>query len=121
VLVIAALPVLLVQAWVAGMLALFGWLHVPRQRCVCIHRKRLRYLQGEKLIRRFPQEWQIGRFFWPKVPILLQGSQSIHFLPILFDPKTLKTCLEQRCPTPLNSGIGNHPIAHSQGSLITFY
>jgi hypothetical protein len=57
--------------------------------------------RGEKLIRRFPyQEWQNWRIFWHPVPILLYFKEinSIHFLPILFDPKTLKSCLEQRCP-----------------------
>jgi len=46
----------------------------------------------EKLIRRFPQEWQNWQIFWPGVPILFYFKEvkSIHFLPILFDPKTLK-------------------------------
>jgi hypothetical protein len=55
----------------------------------------------EGLIRRFPyQEWQNWRIFWGNAPILFYFKEvkSIHFLPILFDPKQLKTCLEQRCP-----------------------
>ncbi|HBB34665.1 MAG TPA: DUF3119 domain-containing protein, partial [Cyanobacteria bacterium UBA9273] len=40
------------------------------------------------------------RIFWPQLPILFYFKEikSIHFLPILFDPKQLNTCLEQRCP-----------------------
>lgn len=53
------------------------------------------------LIRRFPyQEWLNWRIFWSPVPILFyfREVKSIHFLPVLFDPKMLQTCLEQRCP-----------------------
>lgn len=57
--------------------------------------------RSERLIRRFPyQEWQNWRIFWPSVPILFYFKEvkSIHFLPIVFDPKMLQACLEQRCP-----------------------
>ncbi|MEO1427488.1 MAG: DUF3119 family protein [Cyanobacteria bacterium J06632_19] len=58
-------------------------------------------VRGEDLLRRFPySEWQNWRIFWNVVPILFYFKEikSIHFLPILFDPKTLKACLEERCP-----------------------
>ncbi|WP_390883386.1 DUF3119 family protein [Kovacikia minuta] len=58
--------------------------------------------RGEKLIRRFPyRDWQNWRIFWSPVPILFyfREVKSIHFLPILFDPKTLRLCLER---IPLN-------------------
>jgi hypothetical protein len=54
--------------------------------------------RGEKLIRRFPyREWQSWQIFWHGVPILFyfREIKSIHFLPILFDPRTLKSCLER--------------------------
>lgn len=53
------------------------------------------------LIRRFPYtEWQNWRIYWEPVPILFYFKEvkSIHFLPIIFDPKTLKACLEKHCP-----------------------
>lgn len=56
---------------------------------------------GETLIRSFPyQDWQNWQIFWSSVPILFYFKEvkSIHFLPILFDAKTLQSCLEQRCP-----------------------
>ncbi|RAM48491.1 MAG: DUF3119 domain-containing protein [Hapalosiphonaceae cyanobacterium JJU2] len=103
VLVITAIPLLLVQPWIGGVIALFG-LFLMFQTVTL----RLQFTvtdldvyRGEKLIRRFPyQEWQNWRIFWDRVPILFYFKEvkSIHFLPILFDPKTLKTCLEQRCP-----------------------
>jgi hypothetical protein len=58
-------------------------------------------LKGDRLLRRFPySEWQNWRIFWNVIPILFyfKETKSIHFLPILFDPKTLKACLEERCP-----------------------
>lgn len=57
--------------------------------------------RGSRLIRRFPfAEWQHWEIFWGPVPILFYFREvnSIHFLPIIFDPTTLRACLEQRCP-----------------------
>ncbi|MEB3312127.1 MAG: DUF3119 family protein [Snowella sp.] len=57
--------------------------------------------RSSKLIRRFPYaEWQNWRIYWEPVPILFYFKEvkSIHFLPIIFDPKALKTCLEKYCP-----------------------
>ena len=103
VLVLAAIPVLLVQPWLGGILMLLGLF-------LMLQAVTLRFqftatdfdlYRGEKLIKRFPyQEWQNWRIFWNPVPILFYFKEvnSIHFLPILFDPKTLKSCLEERCP-----------------------
>jgi hypothetical protein len=58
------------------------------------------YRSGQ-LIRRFPySEWQNWRIFGEAVPILFYFKEvkSIHFLPIIFNPKTLKACLEKHCP-----------------------
>jgi hypothetical protein len=103
VLVIAAIPLIWVQPIAAGALALFG-LFLMFQAITL----RLQFTitdldvyRGEKLIRRFPyQEWQNWRIFWNGVPILFYFKEvkSIHFLPIIFDPNTLKSCLEERCP-----------------------
>ena len=54
-----------------------------------------------KMIRRFPyQEWSYWRIFWQPIPILFYFREvnSIHFLPIIFNPKTLVNCLEKYCP-----------------------
>lgn len=103
VLVIAAIPLLLVQVWVGGAIALFGLFLMYQAATLRLQftETALDIYRGEVLIRRFPyQEWQNWRIFWSAVPILFYFKEinSIHFLPILFDPKTLKTCLEQRCP-----------------------
>lgn len=103
VLIVAALPLLLLQVWVSLALSLFGLFLLFQT--VTLRLKftetALDIYRSETLIRRFPyQEWQNWRIFWPSLPILFYFKEikSIHFLPILFDPKMLKTCLEQRCP-----------------------
>lgn len=103
VLVIAAIPILLFSVWVGGALALFGLFLMFQAVTLRLQftQTALDIYRGETLIRRFPyQEWQNWEIFWSKVPILFYFKEikSIHFLPILFDPKMLQTCLEQRCP-----------------------
>jgi len=102
-LVVGAIPILLIQPWVGGILAVLGlFLMLQAVTLRFQFTATAFYLyRGEKLIRRFPyQEWQNWRIFWNPVPILFYFKEvnSIHFLPILFDPKTLKSCLEERCP-----------------------
>ncbi|MBP5971415.1 DUF3119 family protein [Brasilonema sp. CT11] len=103
VLVVTAIPVLIVQPWVAGLMGLFGLFLMFQAVTLRLFftPTDLDIYRGEKLIRRFPyREWQNWRIFWNRVPILFYFKEvkSIHFLPILFDPNTLKTCLEERCP-----------------------
>jgi hypothetical protein len=102
-LTLLAVPLFFLQPWVSGAIALFGVF-------LLIQAVTLRLLfteaaldiyRGDKLIRNFPyREWQNWRIFGSSVPILFYFKEinSIHFLPILFDPKELRTCLEQRCP-----------------------
>jgi hypothetical protein len=102
-LVLLALLIFWALPWLGGGIALFG-LFLLLQAVTL----RLRFTQssldiyrGDKQIRHFPyQEWQNWQIFWLNVPILFYFREvnSIHFLPILFDPKLLRTCLEQRCP-----------------------
>ncbi len=57
--------------------------------------------RGETMIRSFPySEWSHWEIFWSPVPILFyfREVKSIHFLPIIFDPKGLEACLMARCP-----------------------
>lgn len=103
VLVSVALPLWLVQPWLAGLLALFGlfllFQAVTLQ--LSFSPTALEIHRGETLIRQFPyQEWSNWRIFWTGFPVLLYFREvnSIHFLPILFDPQALRVCLEQRCP-----------------------
>lgn len=103
VLVVAAIPLLLVQAWLSGAIALLGLFLLFQTATIRLKftDTALDVYRSDQLLRNFPyQDWQNWRIFWPAVPILFYFKEvkSIHFLPILFDPKMLKTCLEQRCP-----------------------
>jgi Protein of unknown function (DUF3119) len=103
VLVMVAIPLLIVQVWLGVAIALFGLFLMFQALTLRLQftATDLDIKRKEKLIRRFPyQEWQNWRIFWNPVPILFYFKEvkSIHFLPILFDPNTLKTCLEERCP-----------------------
>ncbi len=103
VLVLGAIPLLFVQVWVGAILALFGLFLLFQTVTLRLQftPTDLDIYRGEKMIRRFPyREWQNWRIFWSPVPILFYFKEvkSIHFLPILFNPNTLKECLEQRCP-----------------------
>lgn len=103
VLAIAALPLLPVQPLAALPIAVLGLFLLFQTATIRLKftETALEVCRNDKLLRRFPyQEWQNWRIFWPPVPILFYFKEvkSIHFLPILFDPKMLQTCLEQRCP-----------------------
>jgi hypothetical protein len=102
-LILAALPLLLLQIWVSLAIALLGTFLLLQTVVI-----RLRFTEtdldvyrGDRLLRRFPyRDWQNWRIFWPSLPILFYFKEvnSIHFLPILFDPQMLRQCLETRCP-----------------------
>lgn len=100
-LVFLAIPLFLVLPWVSLAIALFGvflLFQAVTLRLVFTSTD-LDIYRGEKLLRRFPyQNWQNWRIFWKPIPILFYFKEvkSIHFLPILFDPKALRDCLQQR-------------------------
>ncbi len=103
VLVLVAIPMILFSAWVGGAIALFGLFLMFQAVTLRLQftETALDIYRGESLIRHFPyDQWQNWQIFWSSFPILFYFKEvkSIHFLPILFDPKMLKTCLEQRCP-----------------------
>lgn len=103
VLIIAAIPILVVQPWVSLVIALFGLFLLFQTVFIRLQftNTALDVYRSGQLIRRFPyQEWINWEIFWYPVPILFyfREVKSIHFLPIIFAPETLKTCLEQYCP-----------------------
>ena len=61
----------------------------------------LSVLRSGKVIRSFPySEWLNWEIFWQPVPILFYFKEvnSIHFLPIIFNAKTLADCLHKHYP-----------------------
>jgi len=102
-LLVVAVPLLLFSPWLASAIAIFGLFLLFQAATIRLQftPTALDVYRSDKMIRRFPyQEWQNWKIFWTPVPILFYFKEvnSIHFLPMLFDPKMLKTCLEERCP-----------------------
>ena len=103
VLLLAGVPLLLVQPWLGFVIEAFGLFLTYQTATIRLEftDKALDVYRPGKLIRRFPyQEWLNWEIFWSPIPILFyfREERSIHFLPILFDAKMLQTCLEERCP-----------------------
>ena len=66
----------------------------------------LEIYRGEKQIRFFPYAgWYHWEIYWPAVPILFYFREvnSIHFLPMLFDPNALTQSLNAYCPRQQDS------------------
>lgn len=102
-LVLIAIPLALLNIVVAIVILIFGLFLMFQT--VNIRLKftptALEVYYSGKMIRSFPyQEWSNWRIFWQPIPILFyfREVKSIHFLPIIFDEKTLVSCLEKYCP-----------------------
>jgi hypothetical protein len=109
VLLLLALPLILIQRWAGGLLLLLALFLMIQTATIRLRftESALEVWRGETCIRQFPyQNWQNWQIFWFNVPILLYFREvnSIHFLPILFNPGQLRSCLEQRCPAAQLAG-----------------
>ncbi|NEQ37218.1 MAG: DUF3119 family protein [Okeania sp. SIO3I5] len=103
VLIIAALPLAFVQKWVSLAIAFLGLFLLIQTLTIRLKftDTALEVYRSEKLLRNFPYEdWLNWEIFWSPIPILFyfREVKSIHFLPIIFDPKMLRTCLENHFP-----------------------
>lgn len=103
VLIVGGIPLGLWQIWLGAIISLFGLFLLFQAVTLRLQFTETDldiYRNGDR-IRRFPySEWQNWRIFWTRVPILFYFKEikSIHFLPIIFDPRTLQQALEARCP-----------------------
>lgn len=107
-LVALSVPLFWLQPWLSGAIALLGLLLLFQTFTL-----RLRFTataldiyRGSERIRHFPyQDWIHWEIFWQPVPILFYFKEinSIHFLPIIFNPSQLRNCLEDRCPRSVQS------------------
>ena len=103
VLIVAALPFVVVQKWVSLAIALLGIFLLIQTLTIRLKftETALEVYRLEKLLRNFPyQDWLNWKIFWSPIPILFyfREIKSIHFLPIIFDPEMLQTCLENNFP-----------------------
>ncbi|WP_228021650.1 DUF3119 family protein [Vasconcelosia minhoensis] len=100
--VLSALVQLWGHVWTSGILALLGLFLLYQTATIrlWLTPTALALYRGDRQLREFPyQDWQYWTIFWPAVPILFYFKEvnSIHFLPVLFDPEALRTHLLARC------------------------
>jgi hypothetical protein len=105
ILVAAAIPIAAIQVWVGLAIGIFGLFLSIQTALIKLEftTTALIVYRSSKLIRAFPyQVCETWKIFWQPVPILFYFKEvnSIHFLPIIFDPQMLRTCLEYYCPQP---------------------
>jgi hypothetical protein len=98
----ATIPLVWLQVWVALAVGLFGLFLLVQTALIRLRftATALEVYRSGSEIRRFPYtEWEEWQIFWPPVPILFYFREvnSIHFLPMLFDARQLRSCLEQHC------------------------
>lgn len=108
--ILLSLPLALVSPWATAVIALFGFFLVIQTATLKLvfTPESLEVYRGEDQIRNFPyHEWLHWEIYTRPVPILFyfREIKSIHFLPILFNPTQLRTCLEGYVGhTPLSVG-----------------
>lgn len=94
-----SIPLSLLSPWMTVVIMAFGCFLITQTatlRLVFAPTSLEVYRAGSQ-IRNFPYgEWTNWKLFYPSVPILFffREVKSIHFLPILFAPQQLQSCLE---------------------------
>ncbi len=102
-LMVGACALALVSLWLAGVCALLGLFLTIQTILIRLQftDEALNVLRSDKVILRFPySEWLNWEIFWSPIPILFYFREvnSIHFLPVIFDSKTLLDCLNKYYP-----------------------
>jgi Protein of unknown function (DUF3119) len=102
-LAISSLPLVWLSAWVGVPVLLFAIFLGIQAATLRLHftASALEIYRGQTRIRCFPYaDWYYWEIYWPAVPILFYFREvnSIHFLPMLFDPNLLTQCLNTYCP-----------------------
>ena len=102
-LIISAIPLFFVNIIPATVISILGLFLMFQTTVIRLQfsQTALGVYRSGNLIRSFPySDWSNWRIFWQPVPILFYFREvnSIHFLPIIFDAKTLVDCLEKYCP-----------------------
>jgi Protein of unknown function (DUF3119) len=102
-LAIAAIPLAFLSVWATIPVLLFAIFLGVQAATLRLHfaPTGLEIYRGQTQIRYFPYAgWYHWEIYWPALPILFYFREvnSIHFLPVLFDPVMLAQCLGDRCP-----------------------
>ncbi|QEY32080.1 DUF3119 family protein [Synechococcus sp. RSCCF101] len=101
-----ATPWLAIAVVAALLTALFGLVLVVQTALIRLEFSgdALLVRRQQTVIRRFPyREWLAWRVFWPRLPILFYFREvnSIHFLPMLFEPDGLNRELRRNVGAPI--------------------
>ena len=101
--VLLSLPLCFLQIWVGTIVALLGLFLLVQTNSIRLlfTPSALEVRRNDNLLKTFPYaEWESWKIFWPPVPILFYFKEvnSIHFLPVLFDPEELRDRLQTHCP-----------------------
>ena len=102
-------PLFFVSVWVCGAIELFAiFLSIQTATLRLMFTDlSLKVLRGETEIRNFPySDWQHWEIFWSPAAILFYFKEvnSIHFLPIVFDPDQLRAELQKHLPREQSFG-----------------
>ena len=102
-LIVTAIASFWVSRWLGGAIAILGLFLGIQTILIRLQftDKALNVLRSGKVIRSFPySEWLNWEIFWSPIPILFYFKEvkSIHFLPIIFDAKSLVDCLQKHYP-----------------------
>jgi Protein of unknown function (DUF3119) len=102
-LILAAIVLSAVSWWLSGAIAILGLFLTVQTVLIRLQftDQALNVLRSGKVILTFAySEWINWEIFWSPVPILFYFKEinSIHFLPIIFDAKTLADCLHKYYP-----------------------
>ncbi|MEL7331292.1 MAG: DUF3119 family protein [Cyanobacteria bacterium J06560_2] len=101
--VMLSLPLIAIQPIFGTIVALLGLflLYQTTSIKILFTPTSLEVRRNDSLLKTFPYaEWESWRVFWQPVPILFYFKEvnSIHFLPVLFDPIALTEQLQTHCP-----------------------
>lgn len=102
-LILTAVGLSVVSWWLAGAIAILGLFLTVQTILIRLQftEQALNVLRSGNIILSFPySEWLNWEIFWSPIPILFYFKEvkSIHFLPIIFDAKTLANCLQKHYP-----------------------
>jgi len=103
VLVLTGIPAIAISPWVAAPISLFGLFLMIQTSAIRLEFtvSGLDVLRNGDRFRQFPYcDWLNWKIFWSPVPILFYFREvnSIHFIPVLFNAKELRDCLDRYVP-----------------------
>ncbi|MBE9060146.1 DUF3119 family protein [cf. Phormidesmis sp. LEGE 11477] len=98
--VLLSLPLLFIQLAVGIVWALFSLFLLYQTTAIRLTftSVALEVSRNDNLLKTFPYaDWESWKIFWPAVPILFYFKEinSIHFVPVLYDPQQLREQLER--------------------------